>query len=180
VNSRRKPAAFEKREVRAAREHGNCRIEEKEVTSMIEAKAVLTQPNVLSRQFVATTGSGHHLILDDTWGGSGPKPVELIAVGLAGCAAFDVITHLRLKRHQQVTVYEVRVEADQAETDPQVFTAVRLHHVITGREIDPDAVREAIHLSHTTYGAVEAMLRDNVSVVSTFEIIPEKTFADAA
>lgn len=147
---------------------------------MIEAKVTLTQPNVLSRQFVATTGSGHHLIVDDPWGGTGPKPVELIAVALAGCAAFDVISHLRLKRHQQVTGYEVRVEADQAESDPKVFTAVRLHHIVTGREIDPEAVREAIQVSHTTYGAIEAMLRHTVSVVTTFEITPEKTFADAA
>ena len=147
---------------------------------MIEAKVTLTQPNILSRQFVATTGSGHHLILDDPWGGSGPKPVELIAVALAGCTAFDVISHLRLKRHQQVTGYEVRIKADQAETDPKVFTAVRLHHVIKGREIDPEAVREAIHVSSTVYGAIEAMLRHTVSVVTTFEITPEKTFADAA
>lgn len=147
---------------------------------MIEAKVVLTQPNVLSRQFVATTGSGHHLILDDPWGGTGPKPVELIAVALAGCAAFDVISHLRLKRHQQVTGYEVRVEADQAETDPKIFTAVRLHHVITGREIDPEAVQEAISLSSTIHGAIEAMLRPIVSVITTFEITPEKAFADAA
>lgn len=147
---------------------------------MIEAKVVLTQPNVLSRQFVATTGSGHHLILDDPWGGTGPKPVELIAVALAGCAAFDVITHLRLKRHQEITGYEVRVEADQAETDPKVFTAVRLHHIVSGHEIDPEAVREAIHLSSTLHGAIEAMLRLVVSVVTTFEIMPEKRFADVA
>lgn len=147
---------------------------------MIEAKVVLTQPNVMSRQFVATTGSRHHLIVDDPWGGTGPKPVELIAVALAGCAAFDVISHLRLKCHQQVTGYEVHVEADQAETDPKVFTAVRLHHVITGREIDPEAVQEAISLSSTIHGAIEAMLRPIVSVITTFEITPEKTFADAA
>lgn len=149
---------------------------------MIEAKVTLTQPktDILSRQFVATTGSQHHLILDDTRGSTGPKPVELIAVALAGCAAFDVITHLRLKRHQEVASYEVRIEADQAETDPQVFTAVRLHHIVGGREIDPEAVREAINLSHTTYGAIEAMIRHTVSIVTTFEITPEKTFADAA
>lgn len=147
---------------------------------MIEAKLVLTQPNVLSRQFVATTGSGHHLILDDPWGGTGPKPVELIATALAGCAAFDVINHLRLKRNQQVTGYEVRVEADQAETDPKIFTAVRLHHIVSGHDIDPEAVREAIQLSSTVHGAIEAMLRPIVSVVTTFEITPEKTFAGAA
>lgn len=147
---------------------------------MIEAKVVLTQPNVLSRQFVATTGSGHHLILDDPWGGTGPKPVELIAVALAGCAAFDVISHLRLKRRQEITGYEVRVEADQAETDPKVFTAVRLHHIVSGHELDPEAVREAIHLSSTLHGAIEAMLRPVVSVATTFEITPENTFADVA
>lgn len=147
---------------------------------MIEAKVILTQPNVLSRQFVATTGSRHHLILDDPWGGTGPKPVELIAVALAGCAAFDVITHLRLKRHQQVMGYEVRAEADQAETDPKVFTAIRLHHIIRGHDIDPEAVQEAIHLSSTLHGAIEAMLRPTVSIVTTFEITPEKTLADVA
>jgi putative redox protein len=139
---------------------------------VIEAKVVLTQSNLLSRQFVATTGSGHHLILDDTLGGTGAKPIELIAVALAGIAASDVITYLRLKRHQQVTDYQVRVEADQAERDPQVLTAVRLHHVITGREIDREAVREAIHLSNSTHGAIEAMLRHSISVVATFEVTP--------
>jgi putative redox protein len=147
---------------------------------MIEAKVVLTRPDVLSRQFVVTTGSGHHLILDDVHGGTGPKPIELVAVALAGCAASDVITHLRFKRHQQVTAYEVRAEADQPKNDPQIFTAVRVHHIITGREIDPEAVREAIALSHTTYGALEAMLPRTVSVVTTFEIAPDKTVADAA
>lgn len=149
---------------------------------MIEAKVILTQPNVLARQFVATTGSGHHLILDDGWGGTGPKPVELIAVALAGCTAFDVIDHLRVKRHQQVTAYQVRVEADQSEseTEPKVFTAVRLHHIISGHEIDPEVVQEAIQLSSSIHGTIEAMLRPTVSMVTTFEITPETSLADVA
>jgi putative redox protein len=93
---------------------------------MITAKVLLTQPIKSERQFAATTGSEHHMLLDDGAGGTGPKPVELVAVGLAGCTAFDVITVLRQKYHQKVTGYEVRVEADQAERPPQVFTSVRL------------------------------------------------------
>ena len=103
---------------------------------MITATVELTQPLKQHRQFVAQTGSGHNLLLDDTAGGTGPKPIELVAAGLAGCTAFDVITILRQKYHQKVTGYEVRVEADQAERPPQVFTAVRTHHVVTGFEID--------------------------------------------
>lgn len=47
----------------------------------------------------------------------------------------------------KVTGYEARVEADQAERPPQVFTAVRIHHVITGFEIDAAAVEQATVLS---------------------------------
>ena len=91
---------------------------------MVSAKVVLTQPLKSDRQFVAVSGSGHHMLLDDPAGDTGPKPIELVATALAGCTAFDVITILRQKYHQQVTGYEVSVEADQADRPPQVFTKV--------------------------------------------------------
>jgi putative redox protein len=147
---------------------------------MIEARVTLTQPNSALRQFVAQTGSGHHLILDDLVGGTGPKPIELVAVALAGCTAFDVITYLRFKRHQQVTGYEVRVEADQAQRPPQVFTTIRIHHIVTGHEVDSTAVEEAIKLSEFKYCSVGAMLGRSADIDTTFEILPEKIAAPAA
>jgi hypothetical protein len=48
---------------------------------MITAKVQLTQPLQQQRQFVAQTGSGHRLLLDDVAGGTGPKPIELGAAG---------------------------------------------------------------------------------------------------
>jgi putative redox protein len=142
---------------------------------MITAKVLLTQPLKAERQFAATTGSEHHMLLDDAAGGTGPKPIELVAAGLAGCTAFDVITVLRQKYHQKVTGYEVRVEADQAERPPQVFTSVRIHHVVTGYEIDPAAIEEAIRLSEEKYCSVGAMVKQTASLRSTYEIIEEKT-----
>ena len=62
---------------------------------MIAAKVELSQPLTQRRQFIARTGSGHDFLLDDAAGGTGPKPIELVAAGLAGCTAFDVITVLR-------------------------------------------------------------------------------------
>ncbi len=141
---------------------------------MITSRVVLTQPLRADRQFVATSGSEHHMLLDDAVGGSGPKPIELVAVGLAGCTAFDVITILRQKYHQKVTGYEVRVEADQAERPPQVFTAVRIHHVVTGFEIDPAAIKEAIRLSEEKYCSVGAMVKQTAGLNTTYEIIEEK------
>lgn len=142
---------------------------------MVSAKVVLTQPLKLERQFVATTGSEHHMLLDDAAGATGPKPIELVATALAGCTAFDVITILRQKYHQKVTGYEVRVEADHAERPPQVFTSVRIHHVVTGYEIDPAAIQAAIRLSEGKYCSVGAMVKQTATLDTTYEIVEEKT-----
>jgi putative redox protein len=142
---------------------------------MISGKVTLTQALAANRQFVAETGSGHHIVLDDAAGGTGAKPIELVAVALAGCTAFDVITVLRQKHHQRITGYEVRVEADQPERPPQVFMAVRIHHVLTGFGIDPSAVQQAIRLSEDKYCSVGAMLRQTASLTTTYEVIEDQT-----
>src|SRR5438270_13625225 len=142
---------------------------------MISAQVDLTQAFKSQRQFVAQTGSGHHLLLDDAAGGTGPKPIELVAAGLAGCTAFDVVTILRQKYHQKVTGYEVRVEADQAERPPQVFVAARIHHVVTGFEIDVTALEDAIRLSEEKYCSVGAMVQKTASFHTTYEIVQDKT-----
>jgi putative redox protein len=142
---------------------------------MITSKVELTQPLEQQRQFVARTGSGHDLLLDDTAGGTGPKPIELVAAGLAGCTAFDVITILRQKHHQKVTGYEVRVEAEQAERPPQVFTTVRIHHLVTGFDIDVAALAEAIRLSEEKYCSVGAMVQKTATFHTTYEIVEDKT-----
>lgn len=141
---------------------------------MITAKVELTRPLDQDRQFVVRTGTEHCFLIDDSAGGTGPKPVELVAAGLAGCTAFDVITILRQKYRQKVTGYEVRVEADQAERPPQVFTAIRIHHIVRGFEIDPSAIEQAIHLSEEKYCSVGAMVQKTATLHTTYEIVAEK------
>jgi len=138
---------------------------------MISANVELTQPTGTQRQFVATSGTGHHFLIDDAAGNTGAKPIELVAVALAGCTAFDVIGILRKKR-QQVTGYEVTVEADQTPDPPQVFTKVRIHHIVTGVDIAEHALRDAIHLSETKYCSVGAMVKQSAEIESTYEIVP--------
>lgn len=142
---------------------------------MITAQVELTQALRQQRQFVAETGSGHHVILDDTAGGTGAKPIEMVAVALAGCTAFDVITVLRQKYHQKITGYQVRVEADQADRPPQVFTAVRIHHIVTGIGINEAALVEAIRLSEEKYCSVGAMLQKTAAFQTTHEIVEDTT-----
>ncbi|MBS1849892.1 MAG: OsmC family protein [Acidobacteria bacterium] len=142
---------------------------------MIAAQVELTQALRRQRQFVAHSGSGHHLLLDDAAGGSGAKPIELVAVALAGCTAFDVITILRQKYHQKVTGYQVRVEAEQAERPPQIFTSVRIHHVVTGIGVEESALVEAIRLSEEKYCSVGAMVQKSATFHTTYEIVKDAT-----
>ena len=56
---------------------------------------------------------------------SGPSPMELILIGLAGCTAMDVISIMEKKR-QPMTNLQVKVEAERAETHPKVYTIIHL------------------------------------------------------
>jgi putative redox protein len=147
---------------------------------VITASVQLTQPLEAKRQFVATTGSGHHLVIDDPAGATGPKPIELVAVALAGCTAFDVITILKQKHHQKVTGYEVRVEAEQTERPPQIFTDVHIRHVVTGYDIEAPVLEEAIRLSEEKYCSVGAMVKQTAALHTSYEIVAEKFECPAA
>lgn len=138
---------------------------------MLEGKLRLMSVEGTGRQFLAETNSGHSLVVDDNEGRTGPKPIELVLLGLGACTAFDVVGILRKKR-QTVTGYDVEVKAEQREEPPKVFTRVEIRHHLRGT-IDPDAVERAIHLSETKYCSVGAMISKTAQVESTFDITPE-------
>ena len=138
---------------------------------MIEGKLSLTTVEGTGRQFVATSGTGHAFVMDDADGHSGPKPIEFALLALGGCTAFDVISILRKKR-QKVTGYDIEVRADQNSEPPAFFTRVEIKHRLRG-QIDPEAVKAAIHLSETKYCSVGAMISKTAKIETTFEILPD-------
>jgi putative redox protein len=140
---------------------------------MIEGKLRLTTPQGEARQFVAESGTGHAIILDDANGRTGAKPIELALLALGACTGFDVISILRKKR-QRVSGYEIELHAEQKPEPPSYFTRVEIKHRLRGR-IAPEAVQRAIHLSETKYCAVGAMISKTAKIEATFEILPEVT-----
>ncbi len=91
--------------------------------------------------------------------GEGFAPMELVAIGLAGCTGMDVISILQKKR-QDVTAFEVRVHADRASEFPKVFTHIKIEYIIEGHNVEPAAVERSIDLSASKYCPVQAMLRN--------------------
>ena len=108
-------------------------------------------------RFTVHTGSGHDLILDNAEGNAGPRPVEMLLAGQAGCTGMDVLSILQKKR-KVITRYEVSVEAEQRDGQPAVFTRADVVHIVEGPDIDEASVRRAIELSATKYCSVAAML----------------------
>ncbi len=135
------------------------------------ARLTLESPAGSSLRFEAITGGGHRMVLDNPVGGSAPSPVELVLVALGGCTAMDVASILRKKR-QDVTHYEVLVSGEQRDEHPKRYVRIEILHRVTGRDISPSAVQEAITLSDTKYCAVHASLDHDIEIVSRFEIVP--------
>lgn len=87
----------------------------------------------------------------------GSRPLELLAIGLAGCTAMDVISVLKKKR-QQVSDFEVHVNTTKADDYPKVFTSAVIEYVVTGKDLDENALIRAIELSAVRYCPAQAML----------------------
>jgi len=120
-------------------------------------------------QFDATaTVSGFSVPVDGE-GKTGFSSMELVIVGLAGCTGGDVISILQKKR-QKVTAFEVRVHGDRADDYPRKYTHIEVAYIVTGHNVDPQAVRRAIELSETKYCSVSATVKGVAKITSRFEI----------
>lgn len=105
--------------------------------------------------FAGSADSGFDLSLDGAPGG-GFEPLELLAIGLAGCTAMDVISILA-KKKQNVTSFYVQVQAEQQTEHPHVFTTAKIVYLVTGHDLDEVALQRAIELSTLKYCPAQAM-----------------------
>jgi putative redox protein len=133
--------------------------------------AKVTWNQGLSFTGTADTGFEVPLGADPAMGGAndGFRPLELMAVSLAGCTAMDVVSILA-KKKQDVTAFEVKVHADRAEEYPKVFTQAVITYLVTGHGVDEAAVLRAIELSATKYCPAQAMLGKVVPMELAYEI----------
>ena len=127
--------------------------------------------------FIGTSASGFPVQMDadSSFGGTtgGVRPMEMIALGLAGCTAMDVLSILRKKR-QDVTQFEVRVDAPRSADHPKVFTKAVITYVVAGRSVDEDAVLRSIELAATKYCPAQIMLEPAVPMELHYEIYEDE------
>ena len=137
--------------------------------------AKVTWRGKLSFTGAADTGFSVPLGANPKVGGDndGFRPMELIATGLAGCTAMDVISILSKKR-QQVTDFEVQVHASQADEHPRVFTGATIEYFVTGRGVDEAAVVRAMQLSAVRYCPAQAMFNQIMPIELKYHIYEDQ------
>jgi putative redox protein len=99
----------------------------------------------------------------------GFRPMELIAIGLAGCTGMDVISILE-KKKQKVKNFEVQIHAEKAQEHPKVFTSIEIEYIVQGTDIDRTAVERAVELSETKYCPAQSMLGKAVPITHKITI----------
>src|ERR1044071_831126 len=119
-------------------------------------------------RFRATAGKNEMVVDGD--GEGGPSPVQVAAIGLAGCMGADVAAILE-KGRQPLTGMRVVFSGERAPTPPRRFTRITLHFDISGA-VAADAVERAITLSRETYCSVWHSMRQDIEFLTTFEIRP--------
>lgn len=125
----------------------------------------LTFTGSASGEFEVPLGASEDVGGDD----DGFRPMQLIAIGLAGCTAMDVISVLTKKR-QKVDSFKVRVTAKQESEHPRIFTQFKIEYLLTGENIDETTVQRAIELSETKYCPAQAMFHQIVPIELTYQI----------
>ena len=125
--------------------------------------------------FEAESASGHQILMDGSteYGGEnrGARPMELILMGLGGCASFDMVTILK-KARQDIVDVRCELSAQRADSIPAVFTKSHLHFGVTGRKVKPSQVEKAMHLSAEKYCSASKMLSDGgVDITHDFKVI---------
>ncbi|MYA66527.1 MAG: OsmC family protein [Gammaproteobacteria bacterium] len=127
--------------------------------------------------FVAESGSGHAVVIDGAPEGGGRnmgmRPMELVALGVASCSSYDVVTILR-KARQKITRCEARVSAERADAVPAVFETIHMHFRIAGENLSEAQVARAIELSAEKYCSASIMLKKGgVKITHDYEILSE-------
>ena len=132
----------------------------------METKATLKWTDGL--QMVARTGNGPAIVMDNPEGASGPGPMQLVLMGVAGCSAMDVVSIMKKKR-ANMTGLEVNITGERAEDHPKRYTKINMEFVFTGKAIKHKDAERSIELSITKYCSAIASL--NATVEHTCRIV---------
>jgi putative redox protein len=127
--------------------------------------------------FLGESGSGHSVVMDgppDHGGRNmGVRPMEMLLIGMGGCASFDVMSILK-KSRQDVIDCRAELSAERAEGVPSPFTKIHIQFIVTGNNLKEKQVAKAVELSATKYCSASIMMEAaGVEVTHGYELVEQ-------
>jgi len=115
-----------------------------------------------------------HIDASEKVGGNnaGNRPMELLLMGLGGCASIDVILILK-KQKQTIEDFNVIISGERAKiegTQMSPFTDINLHFEVKG-DIDAKKAKKAIVMSMEKYCSATAQFQNSAKITHSFEIL---------
>jgi len=124
--------------------------------------------------FEGTSQEGHKILIsndrDENNDRKGFSPLYLLALGLGACSSMDVISILQ-KKQQIVDDFEIKINYGQRDEAPRVWETANVEYIVTGKNVDPEALERSIQISIEKYCAAHAMLSQAVDITTSFQII---------
>lgn len=128
-------------------------------------------------RFSAIADSQHAVSIDgpaDLGGvNAGTRPMELMLMGIGGCAATDVV-HILRKGRVTIDSCRVTVDAERAEQEPKVFTDIHLRFQVAGKSLTEKKLARAVSLSAEKYCSASILMnRAGVNVTHSYELLSD-------
>ena len=117
-------------------------------------------------RFTGESETGAAVTIDTgmAYGGSGkhPTPMELLLVGLGGCAGIDLVMILKKMA--------IDIEARRRDEEPRYFEEIKLIYTLSGEGLTEDKAGRAAKLATEKYCSVGVMLREKAEITHEVRI----------
>jgi putative redox protein len=123
--------------------------------------------------YLGQAQSGHQVLMDaakDNFGDDrGPRPMEMLLLGLAGCSGMVLVMLLR-KMRQEPTAHRVDVTGEYSETTPGKLARVHIRHMLGGEHLRAASVERALELTEKTC-PVGISIGEAIPITLSYEIV---------
>ena len=91
----------------------------------------------------------------------GVRPMQMLLMGAAGCAAIDIVSILK-KQRQEISDFDIEADGERevpaVKGEAAVFKDVTIHFKLKGK-VDPEKAKRAVELSMEKYCSASKTLR---------------------
>lgn len=124
---------------------------------------------VEGKTFIGTGSSGNSIVIGSGEQPLGVGPMQLLLLGLGGCASIDVVD-ISQKQRQPLSSLEVIVDGERGEGVPAPWGTIHMHFVAAGAGLNNDKLERAIALGLEKYCGAYATLSGVANITWDYEV----------